>query len=122
MPKIVKPVGGDKGFAPFVSCELNDAEKSLVKEHLMTAIKTADFINDCLEEGYRISLSWDARNDAVSVIMTGISDTCVNKDLAMSGRGPSFFGAMTVLAYKHLEKLKGTWPRNSPQRSRDVWG
>jgi len=115
-----KPAGGD--YAPFVSCELNDDEKGFVREHLLTGAKVLEMCSNLVENGYRISLTYDLRNDAVSVIVTGVGDACPNKGLALSGRGPTVQGALTVLAYKHTEKLKEQWPKPSGERKRDSWG
>lgn len=117
-----KEPGGDKGYAPFVSCELNDDEREYVKAHLLTGVKILELLSGLVEEGYRTSLAYDMRNDAVSIIVTGVGDSCPNKDLAMSGRGPTVQGAVSVFAYKHIEKLHGEWPRVGPNRKRDAWG
>jgi hypothetical protein len=115
-----KPVGGE--YAPFVSCELNDDEKSFVRDHLLTGAKVLEMLSNFVENGYRTSLTYDLRNDAVSIIVTGVGDGCPNKGLALSGRGPTVQGACTVLAYKHSEKLHEVWPKPSGEKKRDTWG
>lgn len=112
--------GGD--YAPFVQCELTDDEKGFVREHLLTGAKVLEMLSNFVENGYRTSLTYDLRNDAVSVIVTGVGETCPNKGLALSGRGPTVQGALTVLAYKHSEKLKEQWPKPSGEKKRDSWG
>ena len=115
-----KPVGVE--YAPFVQCELSDEEKGYVREHLLTGTKLLELFSGLVEGGYRVGLTYDLRNDAVSIIVTGVGDSCPNKGLAMSGRGPTVQGACTAFAYKHLEKLKGEWPKPSGERKRDAWG
>lgn len=114
-----KPAGVE--YAPFTSCELNDDEKSFVREHLLTGAKTLELFSNLVENGYRISLTYDARNDAVSIIVTGVGDSCPNKGMALSGRGPTVQGACTVLGYKYTEKLPEVWPKPDA-RKRDSWG
>jgi len=118
----LKTTDGDKGFAPFVQCELDRDDKEAVKSNVLKAVEAADFVAKAVEDGYRVTFAWDAKSDAVSVIMTGISDTCQNRGYALSARAPTYLGAITSLMYKHIHKLGEDWPKTPGGSRRDSWG
>lgn len=116
-----KKTDGDKGYAPFVNCELDTDDKEAIKSNIMKAVAAADVVAKLVENGYRVSFSWDERSDAVSVIITGVSETCPNKGWALSARAPSFLGAVTALWYKHMNKLGEDWPKGESANKREGW-
>lgn len=106
----------------FVSCELSDAEKAKVKENLLSVEECHDLLETLQNEGYRVALSHDGRSDCVGIYVTAVDSDHENYGYALSSRAPSLQGALTVLAFKHYDKLKEDWKTGAATSARDTWG
>lgn len=115
--------GTNGGSLPqFVSCELTDDEKSTVRNNLFSCEEVIDFLEELQSEGYRVAISHDVRSDCVGLYVTATDPDHENHGLALSARGPTLIGAITVIAFKHHNKLGENWRTGSPSGSRDIWG
>lgn len=114
--------GDDYVLPSFVSCELSDAEKDKCRANLMEPDAILETLSDLAGNGYKITVSYDNRSDCVSAFLTATEGQRTNKGLAISSRAPDAQGALTVLFYKHFEKLKENWADNESAAKKSVWG
>jgi len=123
MRKSVNSTSGDEYELPkFVSCELTDAERDKCKNNLVEPNELLETVSDLVGNGYKITVSYDNRSDCVSAFLTGTPGQRTNKGLALSSRAPDAQGALTVLFFKHFEKLKENWADNESQAKKSAWG
>lgn len=115
-----KPVGDN--FGKFVSCSLSEEDKAHVKEHLLGSSDILDKLEDLCREGYKISVSFDERSDAVGAFMTRVSQGDPHTGWTLTARAPFAVAALTVLLYKHFEMLKEDWTTAMAGGQRDGWG
>jgi hypothetical protein len=113
--------GGGSPLPTFVSCELNDAERAVVKANVLSGKDTIDKMHELIEEGYKFSFSFDDRSGAIMLVVTG-SKTRENGGLAMSSRGPSCEAAFSMFVYKHFEKLHERWSEAPSRAAQSIWG
>jgi len=112
---------GDK-FGKFVVCNLSDEDKVSVKAHLYEDAGVVGFLEACIHDGYKVSVSWDERSDCCAVFMTCTRQGSEDVGWTLSARGPDVCKAITVLAYKHIELLAGGWKEGKTAQNRDAWG
>lgn len=118
-----KRTSGDSYALPdFVSCDLTNEERETIKENLVPVSVAFDKLDELIVGGYKWSLSYDDNADCHMVVLTCKNTKGVNFGYALSGRGPSLQGALTVILYKHFEKLKEDWPAHSSKAKKQVWG
>lgn len=114
---------GDEYELPkFINCELTDAERDKCKNNLIEPSEIMETLSDLAGNGYKVTISYDNRSDCVSAFLTGTAGQRTNKSLALSSRAPDAQGALTVLFYKHFEKLKENWVDNESQAKKSAWG
>jgi len=124
MPRPAKSSNdGDEYVLPtFVSCELSDAEKAEIRGNLLDPDKILDTLAELAADGYKTTISYDQRSDCVAAFLTALPSQRTNGGKALSSRGPSAHGALTVLFYKHFTKLKENWAANAKAAAKDTWG
>lgn len=106
----------------FVSCELSDSEKADIRGNLLDPEKILEVMSELAADYYKVTVSYDQRSDCVSAFLTALPSQRTNGGKALSARGPSAQGALTVLFYKHFTKLKESWSANAKAASKDTWG
>jgi hypothetical protein len=104
----------------FLRVTLTDKQKE--------AAKSADVFSgfeewggQLLQQGYKLSLSWDAENSVFYSTLTQTGEESPWRGWALSGRGPTPEGALKMLFYKHFTVLKEDWAKASSEKP-DVWG
>lgn len=106
--KAVTPkVDGWKGF---VQVELNEAQKMQVKALRDNAMPQvwANVVG-LIDEGYKLSLSFDTYNDAYVCAVTSKDVDSPNNGLTLTSRGGTLDGAVASFWYKHTSVLDGVW-------------
>ena len=93
----------------FVSCELTVEDKKALREGAMTYEDAWEGLLDIIPEGYKLSISWDEKNDTFTASLTAGAGTGGNAGWCLTGRGASFDGAIISLGYKHFTKLRRDW-------------
>lgn len=115
----VKPQSG-QWQSEFVSCELSKAEIEKVKSSV-SAFEELDFINHLLENGLKVTISFDERSQCPMVIAQPRKPSDHDFGyLMLSARGPNTHSALAALAYKHYEKLKENW-LTATEKPTDMW-
>lgn len=62
-----------------------------------------------VDDGYKLSFSYDEMNDSYVASMTDKRDSSGTYGVILTGRGDSVLNAWYSLAYKHFVKLDGDW-------------
>lgn len=93
----------------FVSCELTVEDKKALREGAMSYEDAWEGLLDIIPEGYKLSVSWDEKNDTFTASLTAGKGTAGNAGWCLTGRGATFDGAVVSLAYKHFSKLRRDW-------------
>lgn len=93
----------------FVSCELTVEDKKALREGAMSYEDAWEGLLDIIPEGYKLSISWDEKNDTFTASLTAGAGTGDNAGWCLTGRGASFDGAIISLGYKHFTKLRRDW-------------
>lgn len=93
----------------FVACELTTADRDLLEQGAMSYEDAWEGLVDIIPEGYKLSFSWDDKNDTFTASLTGGAGTGDNAGWCLTGRGSSLDGAIISLAYKHFTKLQRAW-------------
>lgn len=104
------PKGGSYEFKGFVNLKLTDADK----EHIRTALEEQNTIEETLspliEDGYKISLRYDASNKCYLAAASPTDNEHTNAGYTLSARGPSLEGAVAALYYKiNVIAEGGSW-------------
>ncbi len=93
----------------FVTCELTVEDKKSLREGAMPYEDAWEGLLDVIPEGYKLSISWDDKNETFTASLTAGAGTGDNAGWCLTGRGASFDGAVCSLAYKHFTKLARNW-------------
>lgn len=89
------------GWKGFVSLELNDQQKAEAKKLMIDHERTVDNVWALVDDGYKISVSYDAYHSAYVCAATCRDALSVNNGLTLTGRGGGILAAMASLWYKH---------------------
>lgn len=114
--------GDDYVLPKFIQCDLTDKEKDYCRENLADWDKIAETIEDWAGDGYKLTISYDNRSECLSGFLTATDGQRTNKGYAISSRAPTVQGVITVLMFKHFEKLKGVWEANESSTKKSSWG
>lgn len=101
----------DEDWNGFANIRLESQDRKAVKAlaETMTGDDVWGYILECLDEGYKISISPDDENDAIIVTLTG-TVTSVNPATAMSQRHSDPLVAMAASLFAHTEIAdRGDW-------------
>jgi len=120
-----KPEVTGKSFNPsrWVACELSASDKKHLKTVEVSFEQLLTGLSRLIDDGYRLSMGFETKNDAVGVYLTAPKDPTVNYTMCLSARAPTLEKALVVLSYKHFEMLKGDWSGHVDKSGAiDPWG
>jgi len=120
-----KPTVTGKSYTQsrWVSCELADSDKKHLKSVKVSHEQIFSSLAQLIDDGYRLSLGYEERNDCVGVYLNAPKNPSVEYTMCLSARGPDIEKALTVLMYKHFEMLKGDWSGKVDKSGAiDPWG
>lgn len=123
MPK--KTDAKPSSFAPtvWVRCDLDEGEKKHLKANAMPADQLVRAICGLVDDGYKVSVSKDVKNDCVGAFLTAPKEMYDGQNVVLSSRGPDGDAALRVLLYKHFEVLQADWgKRIQKDGTLDPWG
>lgn len=115
-----KRFGSD--FQGFIDIPLSKDDTLQVQGHAENrTLDVGEFLEALMEEGYKFSLALDAKHSAYIATATGKNDGCKNIGYALSGRGPSTYGAIVCLWFKMAEMANwGVWTIVGSQTSNQL--
>lgn len=127
MPSRTKPEKSkaSQGYpaTQWVSCDLSPEEKDDLRKRDISVDAILSSLAAVIAEGFKISISFDSRSDAVGAYLTAPRDTYPNSTVCLSARAPSLEAALSVLLYKHYEVLQEDWSTGlSGGSKKDQWG
>lgn len=115
--------GADTAWLGFVDITLTDADKASLSEGHFEDSDAFDFMQELVDDGYKVTLSPDAAHSSCIATATGRLATNVNNGYSLSGRGPDVIGALAALAYKHINLCeRGVWTNFSGSSTASKWG
>jgi len=109
-PRKGDPKPGESQWLGFVDIPLSDADKARIPELGIEGERAFNFLEEMIEDGYKITLSQDKKHSCYIATATGQHTESGNDGYSLSGRGPSTAGAVAALAYKHICLCeRGSW-------------
>jgi hypothetical protein len=107
----------------FVEISLTDDDKAALSEMNIADGPLFDFVEEMVGDGYKVSFSEDTAHTCYIASATGQKLGNPNAGHSLSGRGPSIFGALACLAYKHVTLCKsGEWSAYAGSTTSSKWG
>lgn len=104
----------------FVACELTAEDKASFKVWDVDFGDAFDLMMGRVTEGYRLSLSFNKRNDSYIASLTGAEGAGGNEGYTLSAFGKDVATAIRVLAYKDSFILEGVWENAKVQPKDDI--
>lgn len=104
----------------FVSCELTAEDKASFKVWDVDFGDAFDLMMGRVTEGYRLSISFNKRNDSYIASLTGAEGVGANEGYTLSAFGKDVATAIRVLAYKDSFILEGVWENAKVQPKDDI--
>ncbi len=105
----------------FVAVTLTDKDRASIKAWAKTTAEVSDMMHKIIEAGYKLTFSYDERNEAHVVWMTPTNAKHENNGLILSGRGRNPVNALYQALWLHFIKYKGVWPRPDGQVKLTTW-
>lgn len=117
-----KERSGDYGEQRFVRAELSQEEKASLRSWRASGtFDLFDGVQTMLEEGYRLSLKFDAYNECMACFVSHTDPEHENFGLILVGRGKFGESAMVEALYKHLHLCDTHWPDPDVKSGYDTW-
>lgn len=107
---------GKATFNGFVNYNLTDADKAKFRSEWsgQQAENSAQYLQQLIDAGYKVSLSYDKYNEAYSATMMCLIDKHPDNGWCLSGKsGVDITEAIDVLFFKHYVCLKEQWVSNA---------
>jgi len=110
-------------FRGFIDIPLSEDDKASLAAANFEESDAFSFIEEMLEDGYKISISADPAHSSVIATAIGRGADNQNDGYALSGRGPDVLGGLASLAYKHITLCdRGIWTNRSDSTVASKWG
>lgn len=107
----------------FVQLELTAQDKETAKKWDVKFEQTFDCLCRCSVDGYKLSVTYDRRNDCAIAALTSPKPEGGANSLCFTARGPDLLQAMRMLAYKIVVLLDGDMSAlGDVAQSRSQWG
>lgn len=110
------------GWTQFVDISLVGVEVETLMENYATADQVYDAVAGLIEDGYRLSLVYNAQNDAIICSLTCRDEGSVNAGLTFNSFADTWWDAIRVALVKHFEVAKGTWTPAAGKVTRNRYG
>lgn len=107
-----KTKGGKQASEPpfrFINYDLSKGDKDWLRAADCEAEFSAEMVEDLVREGYKFSLSLDARNQSFVASLTDRAEGSSFKNSCLTGRGASPSAARHALLYRHFHLAGGDW-------------
>lgn len=110
-PKNTGKTAGGNSFSDynFIRYSPTVQDKAAVKTFIASGVDPMSALMDILENGYKLSLSFDAKNDCFIASLTCNATADTNFKSILTGRGADPTTAIYWLAYLHFHRFDGVW-------------
>lgn len=113
----------EQGWLGFVEVPLSDDDKASLAQGHFEAEDAFSFLEELANDGYKVSISQDAKNSCYIASATGRHPDDPNNGYTLSGRGPDVLGSLAALAYKHITLCeRGAWANHTNGAATSSWG
>jgi len=109
-----------KTWNGFVNCELTAEDKAHFKVWDVEFADAFELLIGRVTEGYRLSYSFNKKNDSFICSLTAGEGTGANEGYTLSAFGKSVDTALRVLAYKDAFMLEGNWENAKVMPADDI--
>lgn len=107
----------------WVKCELKESDKDDLQRRAVDAPELLSALGGIIEQGFKISISYDERSDCVGAYLTAPKEMFAGRVVCLSARAPDMARAVLVLLYKHFEVLHEDWSQDLPTGGgKGQWG
>jgi len=107
----------------FVQLELSAQDKESLSKWDVKYEQTFDCLSRASLDGWKISFSYDRRNDCTIAALTSPKLESGGRQICFTARGPDLLGSMRCIAYKIVVILDGHLDELEPtSQSRGQWG
>lgn len=116
-------VKDDKGFvkSTFVDYTLTNSEIAKMKSWVKDIGNVSDMMHQIIEGGYKLTFSWDERNNCHCCWLIPATKQNDNSGLILSGRGRNPVNALVQCLWVHFVKYKANWPGREKQEKLPTW-
>lgn len=123
MTKQTKKTERNPWEVDFVRCELDKTMKEKLKNWDVKGETTYDAIERLISDGFKLTITGNRDNGSVGAWLTSPKSSDEKRQQCLGARGPSFFGALRAIVFKHSVILDGNWDESvDASGSADVWG
>jgi len=113
----------EQGWLGFVDVQLTDADKASLAEGHFEAGDAFQFVEEMVEDGYKVTLSQDTAHSCYIAAATGRLPDDPNNGYTLTGRGPDVIGSLACLAHKHIIICqRGAWSNSGARPAASSWG
>jgi len=104
----------------FIDLPLSAEDKGRLRGAELPPDDLLGVIDVLVQQGYKLSVTYDSAHGAVVASVTGVGGVCPNKGYTLSARSSAIPMALTVLWYKcHVLAEDGVWENVSENRFGD---
>lgn len=104
----ITPQGAQTENMKFIDCKLTEEQIKDAQEWCsVDDPKLSTIVNETLLDGYRVTFTFDMKNDCIVVTLIGRTSDCPNKDMAMTTRHGTVRRALHLAMYKQQVIFKG---------------
>lgn len=104
----------------WINYDLTSADKEWLSSAELDVELPASLVDDLVMEGYKFSISSDARNNCFVASLTDKFTGGAFENHCLTGRGATPAAARVSLLYRHVVLAQGDWAFfNQPARSKD---
>lgn len=93
----------------FIDVQLDEKGREKLKAWYASLTDQETLVDELLSEGYKITMSWDTRNQCYSAFLVPSSEKSPNWGMILTARSGNWYRAVVALYYKHKLMLKGDW-------------
>ncbi|HEY9758950.1 MAG TPA: hypothetical protein V6C97_27525 [Oculatellaceae cyanobacterium] len=114
-PKSSKPTFSQ---GQFINHSFTDDDKSKFKTWAETfAVQLGDLVDRLCDDGYGISVKYDAYTDAYASFIQTRDEKSSNYGLILTGRSRSAQMAMLAVLYRHYVVFEADWPNDVARKT-----
>lgn len=105
----------------FVDYSLTPRELAAMKQWAKERTDVSDMMHKVIETGYKLTFSWDERNQCHCCWMIPAVPQNDNFGLILSGRGRNPVNALCQCLWCHFVKFKAAWPGKQANEKIPTW-
>ncbi len=114
---VPKPTAQRFNDVQFVNWSLSDEDKAKCKAWLLGGGELDDTLGLLIEDGYKITTSWDTYRSCFTASIVPTKDAKSNQGFILTGKGSTPLKASKQVLYIHYHIMDGDWASYSTAKS-----